>query len=153
MYMIIIYNILMWSIISLNSVVFHCLSVFLAYSFLLNAIHISDARVTMSLRVCLACCLMQEIRDKEELKFFWWGRGAPIMMDLLESLHCVDCVTLTPKVAFERPCIESTISHPFCVSAFLHIVSLLQHSVKHSHVILCHLRNVLVHVVQSPQLS
>ena len=32
---------------------------------------------------------------------------------------CLDYVTVTPKVAFKRPCMQSTISHPCCVFTFL----------------------------------
>ena len=64
---------------------------------------------------------------------------------------CLDYVTLTPKVAFKRPCMQSTISHPCCVFTFLDSASLLPNDIRHNHAFLCHVRKAPLCIVQNPR--
>ena len=58
---------------------------------------------------------------------------------------CLDYLTLTPKVAFKRPCMQSTVSHPCCLFSILDSTSLLPNDIRHNHAFLCH----VVHCVLS----
>ena len=64
---------------------------------------------------------------------------------------CLDYETLTPKVTFKRPCIQSIISHPCCVFTFFDSTSLLPNDIRHNHAFLCHVRKAPLCIVQNPR--
>lgn len=73
-----------------------------------------------SLLFCF-CHLKKEIMEKVEHTFFEGWRVSTDHAKPARRSGCLDCVTLPPKVAFKRPCIQTTVYQPtvLCNPLFL----------------------------------